>query len=277
MYMKALIVILVIPALAFAQTKEFNAEEKLLGANSIDARINLGLVEMQMQKTREADKAFKVNYNYPQDSKPPELYYEVSNGRGYFKFSNDHKSVNLFGLKSHKSNVYVELTRSVPLSLELNLGVCDGDIDLGGMKLKRADISTGVSSLHINFSEPNQIRAEVIKIKGGVSSVDVTNLANANASLIEYSGGVGSAKLDFGGRLQGDCSAKIETGLGSIEILVPSNMSVTIRTPDSFLTGIDVRGFFSEGKGIYRSKEAGRPRLDISVESAFGSVSVKTY
>jgi hypothetical protein len=275
--MKALIVILLFPVLLFSQNKEFNAEEELLGATSIDARISLGLVEMHMGKVREAGKAFKVNYSYSQDSKPPELYYEVSNGRGYLKFSNDHNKLNLFGLKSQRSNAYIELASSVPLSLELNLGVCNGNIDLGGMKLKRADISTGVSSLHVNFSEPNQIRAEVIRIKGGVSSVDVTNLANANASRIEYSGGVGSAKLDFGGRLQGDCTAKIETGLGSIEILVPSNMYVTVKTPESFLTGIDVKGFYSEGKGIYRSQESSGPHLDIRVESAFGSVSVKTY
>ncbi|MGC8596146.1 MAG: hypothetical protein ACP5US_09235 [Candidatus Kryptoniota bacterium] len=275
--MKPLIFVLLSFSLAFSQSKEFKADEELLGATSIDARINLGLVEMQLRRTEESGKAFKVDYSYPQESKPPELYYEVSYGKGYFRFSNDHNSVSLFGLKSRKNNAYIELSRSVPLSLELNLGVCNGNIDLGGMKLRRADISTGVSSLHLNFSEPNQIRAEVIRIKGGVSSIDVSNLANANASRIEYSGGVGSAKLDFGGKLQGDCSARIETGLGSIEILVPGNMSVTIRTPESFLTGIDVQGFFSEGKGIYRSKETGGPHLDIRIESAFGSVSVKAY
>lgn len=275
--MKALILILIMVSLAFSQNKQFNAEEELLGASSMEARINLGVVKIQMRKTVDPDKAFKIDYSYPSDSKPPELYYEVSNGRGYFKFSNDRSSVSLFGLKTQKRNAYIELTSGVPLSLELNLGVCDADIDLGGMKLKRADISTGVSSLHVDFSEPNQIRAEAIKIKGGVSSVEVTNLANANASRIEYSGGVGSAKIDFGGKLLNDCSAKIETGLGSIEILVPSSVSATIRTPDTFLTGIDVQGFFSEGKGIYRTQETKGPHLDIRIESAFGSVSVRTY
>ena len=129
----------------------------------------------------------------------------------------------------------------------------------------------------IDFSSPNEITCDNIEIKTGISSVSVENLANAHARHVEFNGGLGSIKIDFGGKLQKDCSVHVKTGLGSIEISVPSGLNTVINSPGSFLNSVDVSGFYSQGDGVYVSDVKTGPQLKLDIDSGLGSVTIKTY
>ncbi len=276
--MKTLLAILMFSTTAFAQ-RSLQTGENLGGAKSLKAIIKLGAVDLQLKGAEDPDKAFGVDYSYTNDEKVPKLMYEVEDGRGIFRLSNDKEHTNFpfLGFNKEKDSVSIELANSVPVSLEMGFGVCDATVDLGGMEISDADFSTGVCSFDLNFSSPNKIECSNISVKTGISSVTVENLANARAKSVDFNGGLGSIKIDFGGKFVSDCDLRVKTGLGSVEISIPSDINTTIITPESFLTSVDVAGFYSQGGGVYRSSEKRGPKLTIHVEASMGGVKIKSY
>jgi hypothetical protein len=207
------------------------------------------------------------------------LDYDVEGTRGVFHFSNQKEGVHFpwFNIHGDRDTASIELADSVPVSLTMNFGVCDANIDLGGMQISDATFSTGVCDFNLNFSSPNQIECDNIQIKTGVSSVSVKKLANAHARDVEFNGGLGSLKIDFGGKLQRDCSVHVKTGLGSVEISIPSGTNTIITAQGSFLNSVDVSGFYAQGDGEYRSSAKTGPQLKLNIDSGLGSVTIKSY
>ncbi len=276
--MKPILMILLLCSTAFAQ-RALNTEENLSGARSIKAIIKLGAVDLRLKAAEDPEKAFRLHYSYTDDEKVPKLTYDIEDDKGVFHLSNEKEHTNFpfLGLSSEKDSVDLELSNSVPVSLDMGFGVCDAAVDLGGMEISDANFSTGVCSFDLNFSSPNRIECSNISVKTGISSVTVENLSNARAKSIDFNGGLGSMKIDFGGKLVTDCDVRVKTGLGSVEISIPSDINTTITTPESFLTSVDVAGFYSQGGGVYRSSERKGPKLKIYVESAMGGVKIKSY
>lgn len=276
--MRIVLLILLACSTSFAQMT-LKTQQNLGGAKSMKAVISLGAVEMNLKGVRSPEKAFKLNYDYSSSEKVPRLEYEIDGDQGLFRLSNQ-RGENHFpfpGFGGSKDSLSLQLANSVPLSLIMKFGVCDANIDLGGMEISDARFSTGVSSFKLDFSSPNKITCNNLVVKSGVSSVTVQNLSNARATSVEFDGGVGSVKIDFGGKLREDCTVRVKTGLGSLDILIPSGINTTIKTPESFLTSVDVAGFYSQGGGVYRSSVKTGPELKIYVDSALGGVTIKSY
>ncbi len=276
--MRTLLTILLAYSLAFGQ-RALTTSEDLGGAKSIMANIKLGAVNLSLKGVKDPSMAFRLHYAYGDEQKAPRLTYEVREDKGLFDLSNGKqgKKFQMLGFDTDKDSVALELANSVPVSLDIGFGVCDASIDLGGMEISDANFSTGVCSFVLNFSSPNKIECDHLNVKTGISSVTVENLSNAHAKYIECNGGLGSMKIDFGGKLVTDCDVKVKTGLGSVDISIPSDINTTIMTPESFLTSVDVAGFYSQGGGVYRSDTKKGPKLRIFVESAMGGVKIKNY
>lgn len=276
--MKTLFTVLLLCATAFAQ-KSLKTSEDLSGAKSIRAEIKLGAVDLQLRGTRDPQKAFRLYYSYSEDQKVPRLSYDVDGEKGMFTLSNgdEHDNFSFLGLGKGKDTVDLELSDSVPISLDMGFGVCDAMVDLGGMEISDANFATGVCSFDLNFSSPNKIDCSNLSVKTGISSVTVENLSNAHAKSVEFNGGLGSMKIDFGGKLVADCDVRVKTGLGSVDISIPSDINTIITTPESFLTSVDVAGFYSQGGGVYRSSVTKGPQLKIHIESAMGGVKITSY
>lgn len=276
--MKTLIAVLLVASTALAQ-RNLKTDEDLRGAKHITVILKLGAVDLGLRKSNDPSKAFKIFYSYSEEEKVPRLSYDVDGDEGTFRLSNNKGDADYSFWRFHntKDSVNLELSQSVPMSMTANFGVCDANVDLGGMKVTDAAFSTGVCSFSLNFSTPNQIQCEKVTIKAGISSISVNDFANARAKSIDLEGGIGSIKVDFGGKFTTDCDVRIKTGLGSVDISIPSDINTTITTPESFLTGVDVAGFYSEGGGVYRSKMTTGPYLHIMIESGMGGVNIKSY
>jgi hypothetical protein len=276
--MKTILAVLFLASSAFCQ-KALKADENLDGVKSIRAVINVGTVDLKLTRVDNSSKAFRVYCSYSEDEKVPVLDYEVEGNRGILNFSNqkDGSRFPWFNIHGDKDSAIVELANSVPVSLTMNFGVCDASVDLGGMQLSDAVFSTGVCDFKLDFSSANQIECDDIQIKTGVSSVSVENLSNAHARHVEFNGGLGSLKIDFGGKLESDCQVHVKTGLGSVEISIPSGVNTEITAPGSFLNSVDVSGFYAQGDGEYRSSVKKGPQLKLDIDSGMGSVTIKSY
>jgi len=276
--MKTILAIFALVSTAFCQ-RALNTEESLNGVKSLKAVINIGTVDLTLKKVGNSSKAFRLYCNYSEDEKVPILDYNVEGTKGILNFSNQKGEGHFpwFNIHGDKDSARIELANSVPVSLTMNFGVCDANIDLGGIQISDAVFSTGVCDFNLDFSSANQIQCEDLEIKTGVSSVSVEDLANANARHVEVNGGLGSLKIDFGGKIRSDCSVHVRTGLGSVEISIPADVNTSITAPGSFLSSVDVSGFYSKGEGEYHSNVTTGPQLKLNIDSGMGSVSIKSY
>ena len=178
----------------------------------------------------------------------------------------------------HKRKLTVWLTNQIPISLDVELGAGRGDINLSELQVRDLKISTGASSVDVRCDKPNEITAETVGIESGVSKFTATNLCNTNFKKLKFSGGVGSYRLDFGGDLHHDASAKIEVGLGSVSVSVPKQIAAKLLYDPSFFSSFDLDDDFSKTKsGVYETEDYddSANKLTIEIESGLGSVKVR--
>ena len=173
----------------------------------------------------------------------------------------------------------VGLSTKYPMTLDLDIGACDGTMDLGGLSLSEVTMDVGAADLSIDFSEPNPIRMREFNLDLGASSLTIDGLANANVDRMEFNVGAGSCDLDFRGEYRGETEVRIDVGVGSMDIVIPRDVAVMIRGDDGFFSSLNVRGLDvrkSRG-GIWESEnfDTAKDRIIFDVSVAMGSVDIR--
>lgn len=168
----------------------------------------------------------------------------------------------------------IALTPEVPMVLDLEFGAGRADLELGGLSLRRLELSTGASETHVTFGRPNRISAELVHIEAGAASVEVGRLGNARAERFEFKGGLGEATLDFTGAWSRSARATIEMGVGSVKLRLPRGLGVRVEK-DSFLASFDAPGMTKRGNAWFsRDYDSARYKLDIAIDAAIGSIEI---
>lgn len=123
-----------------------------------------------------------------------------------------------------------------------------------------------------------------ITIDSGVSSLDA-DLSSLDVERFTLKTGVSSNTVRLGEPPRGarEAQAVIESGVASVEVLVPERAEVRVES-DSGLTGIDISRDLNEvgsrvweTEGYATARSAGRPTWLIIARSGVGSFSVRTY
>lgn len=246
---------------------------QLWGAEPVSVSLEYGAGELRV---RPADRAVLYEMEMRYDER---CFIPVTD------FDGDRRTLHL-GLRTREgrrnninlkegSRATVSLTRSVPLDLKLEFGAGEADIDLGGLQLRRVDLSTGASETRVRFGAPNPIRAERVQIQAGAADLEVTGLGNARAGRIEFHGGVGSTTLDFSGQWEQNAEASVQMGVGSVKLRFPRGLGVRINR-SSFLTSFDADGMVKRGGSYFSPNwESAARRLEVDVSAAFGSIDVE--
>lgn len=173
------------------------------------------------------------------------------------------------------SQMTLGLGPNTPLDLRLAFGAVEADIELGGLALKMAEISTGASETKINFSRPNRERLKRLELAVGAAAFTATGLGNANADRIVFNGGVGDIILDFGGTWRGDTQVEVAMGMGSLTLRLPRDVGIHIER-DTFLVSFEPRGLEKRGNEYYsKGWEQAERRLKITLKGALGSVDIR--
>lgn len=169
----------------------------------------------------------------------------------------------------------IGLVPSVPTELRLDFGAGEAEVELGGMAVRRLDVSTGASETRLRFSHPNRVDADAVAITAGAASVRATGLGNARAAAYRFDGGVGDVTLGFDGAWTRDATLDVEMGLGSLALRFPRGLGVRIRK-DSFLTSFSPSGMVRRGDAWYsRDWDTAQHRLTVDIQAALGSIDVQ--
>ena len=233
-------------------------------------------------KQGEQDKIASIDYSEEEAAKQ-KLYisYDITNEKGtlYIKLK---ESTHFWGDDDNNDgrnrHLDIKLSSAVPISFDVELGAGKGDVDLTDLQVKDIKISTGASSVTMRCSKQNPIFADDITIESGVSKFTATNLSNLNFRNLKFSGGVGSYKLDFDGKLRQSAEVQIEVGLGSINVSIPKTIPAKLLYDDNWLSSFNLDDDFEKTRGgVYETsdfQEASK-RLTIRMESGLGSVRVQ--
>jgi len=140
----------------------------------------------------------------------------------------------------------LDLARTVPVALTVNMGTAAADLDLGGMRLTRLAVESGASDAVLHFDAPNRVPMERLDLDVGAASLRARGLGNARARDVRVRMNVGSAELDFDGEWSADVALQLQITLGKVVLRVPDDVGVRVET-SGILGSFDESGFERRG------------------------------
>jgi hypothetical protein len=239
-------------------------KEKSLSA---DIRFDIGSLEISGEKEATL---YSYELEYDKSSYQPEVNYQAPSMGDEGSFSLRLESSHKIGLRNeHHNRLRLNLTKSLPLKLNINTGVGDARLALSGLEIARLDIESGVGNSKLTSYEPNVVPCELIRIKNGVGSMDAVGLGNLNFRELEFEGGVGGANLDFTGTWKRDGDIRVQVGVGGVTLRMPREIGVRVEAEKHFLSGLHLDGF-NQRDSYYYSENYDRAKVRVAVRVATG-------
>ncbi len=272
------VAILALGGMTQAASRERVTEKvEIKSADEVVLQCDLGAGEFSISPGDMAEAAI-INITY--NPRRIEYYVDSEEKRGkcYIELESEHRS------HSHMDsddNIWdIVLSTRYETSIEMDIGACEAEIDLGGIPLKELTIDVGAASAVFEFSAPNPIRLEEIDIDAGASSIEIIRLGNANFEYFNFDGGAGSFDLDLRGKYEGESEVSIDIGLGSADITLPEDVPVRIETDGgNWLSSIDIhsRDIDEVDEDVYESPDFENAKTRIVIEISVGIGSVDIY
>jgi len=195
-------------------------------------------------------------------------------GSSYTLRSGDMKIEGIPNVEGDFKNEWDLQLANTPMSLNINAGAYEGNFELGGLSLEKLTISEGGSDLTGAFSEPNQVEMSSFTFNTGGSKVELKGLANANFEQMTFISGAGDYTLSFDGALQRDASVKIDSGVGSVTVIVPEGVNVQL-TYEGGLSSVNAEGGWVQNDKVYTLSGSG-PTINFLVKMGMGTLNLKT-
>ncbi len=261
---------------ASAQTlRTLTSARQLHGESQLNVEVNYAVGELTLAPAAAGD-LYRMELKYDEDKFVPVREYDPDGAalRLGLRSLRDHTS--LRGRHNDETpSLDVALTGEVPLTLRVQVGAAEANVELGGLQLRRLAYKTGASESHVRFSRPNTADCEAMVFEVGAAEFTASDLGNANCRRLSFHGGVGDVTLDFSGQWRVSANADVKVGLGSLKLEIPRDLGVAI-TLNRFLASFDQEGFTKRG-GVWYSDNynTARTRLTLYVSTSFGGVDVQ--
>ena len=183
---------------------------------------------------------------------------------------NNGANIGLPGKGSQIVNDWALKLGSTPMSLTVNAGAYQGTLALGGLPLRSLSMHDGASNSKVTFDSANPEKMAELTYETGASTVSLTGLANANAQVIDFTGGAGDYELDFSGKLLQDLTVSVKAGVSSIRLIVPAGIAATVNVTGG-LNNVNTDGNWTHTGDIYNQTGEGHS-LTIQVDMGVGSL-----
>ncbi|MEE8575858.1 MAG: LiaF domain-containing protein [candidate division Zixibacteria bacterium] len=246
------------------------------GAKSILVECDFGAGELTIIPKKMSDVAV-LDVTYEPRKVDYDVSYEVRRDVGHLSLESE--LVRHRDIEDLENDWELTLSTEYPTELNLEVGACEADIDLGGIPLTDLSIEIGAADGRLEWSKPNPERLKNLSIEVGAASLVVSQLGNANFEYMTLECGAASCELDFRGDYHGESVVDIEVGLGSIEIVVPRGLAIRIESDDnSWFSSIDFDDLdLGRGRrGRYESDdfETATDRLVLILQVGMGSIDI---
>ncbi len=186
-------------------------------------------------------------------------------------------NLNIRDLRDLRQRLDITLSPAVPARVDLEFGVVQADLDLGGLALIEALVKSGASESTLRFSRPTTMPCERLQVTTGAAEFRIHGLGNSNCGTMEFEGAAGTFMLDFTGEWQhhGETDAKVKLGVGALTLRFPEDLGVAVSL-DRFLATFD-RSEFTKRGGMYYSRnyDTAAAKLNLEIHAAFGDIDVE--
>lgn len=267
-----LLAVLVAAAPGSAQSwTTVSSSRQVTDEDRLDVRLTYGVGVMTLA-AGDRGALYRTRLTYDEDAAEPVTDYE--DGRLHLGISRYNGSVIDVKNWSSEGSFDVELTREVPLRLDMELGAVKADLDFTGLPIQSLELKTGASESNLHIDEPNPERMERAVFQVGAADFHLSGVGNLNAREVSVKAGVGSVTLELDGTWTADQSLEIEMGLGALELRIPRTLGVKLERT-SLLTSIDTGGMVRRGDAYYSANwEGADHKVEVEISAAFGSVDI---
>jgi hypothetical protein len=245
------------------------------GADRLEVELDFGAGELLIMP-EDIEEAAKLDIYYTPRWVRYDIDYQKRGETGHLFLETSHRGKSVHSDSENEWRLV--LSNRYRTRLEMDIGACETEIDLGGIPLTELQIDMGASSGVIDFSRPNPERLRELDIEAGASSLEITNLANANAEEMSFSIGAASCELDLRGDLRGVSDIDLEVGVGSVDIIVQRGLAVRVESDDGWFSSVDFHGMdlYETRDGVWETDnfDDARDRLTIRADVAMGSIDI---
>ncbi|MEO0555669.1 MAG: hypothetical protein AAF149_20860 [Bacteroidota bacterium] len=176
----------------------------------------------------------------------------------------------------------VYLTDNKAYNLNLDYGVGEAHINLGGLSINNLKVHTGSADVNIGYKEDqsNMIAMDTFYVKVDLGSVNVEKLNHSKAKHVVADIGFGNLMLDFTDKTEVSSTIKGSVGAGNLMIFVPKEGTpVKVKIKDSWLCRVKLSKSFSKiGDNTYVNKEFSEDAenvLNFDLDVSMGSIVFK--
>jgi hypothetical protein len=245
------------------------------GVDKINVSVDFGVGKLTIHPD-DIKEAALLDVNYDPKKFDFEIDYTKRGNTGYLDLESTTGKRLRRNLETDDNEWDLTLSNRYPGEMEFDLGACEADIDLGGIPIKDLSLEIGAASGLIDFSKPNPERLRELVFDIGASSLEVKNLGNANFEYLKVSCGAASCDLDLRGDYKGEADFKLEVGVGSVDVILPRGVAVSIETDDGLFSSVDFHNVEVEevDDDYYETPgfDDARDRIYITVDVGLGSV-----
>lgn len=261
---------------ASAQTlRTLTSARQLHGESSLIVEVTYAVGQLKLEPASEGD-LYRMELRYDEDRFAPVREYDPDAGVLRLGLRSLHGHTSIRHRHSEETpSLDVALTPEVPLTLRVQVGAAESDVEFGGLQLRRLAYKTGASESHVRFSRPNPVECDALTFEAGAAEFTATGLGNSNCRRMGFHGGVGDVTLDFSGEWRTSADVTVKIGIGELKLMLPRDLGVAINL-SRFLTSFDRSGFTKRG-GVYYSGNyaSAQYRLNLNIDAAFGGIDVQ--
>ena len=170
--------------------------QDLGGARRVKVDLHMGVGDLRLSALSDSPHLLEGYLNYPKRwGAAPHISYRVSGGEGQLVIESRSKRGWAIPFTGHSSGESwtLQLSREVPLSIELDAGASSSVLDLSHLQLGDLRVKAGVGRMEVLFpAEGDRMAAQV---EGGVGEL-VLWIPRSVAARIRVEGGLGTSQID---------------------------------------------------------------------------------
>ena len=215
-----------VPSPKLRKTETSHEKVDLAGAESVSASVTIGVGKLKLAGG--ADSLLDASFEYNIPDWKPVVSYKVEEGRGRMIVEQPSRVVGAAWPGNVRYNWDLKLNSTVPMELEVDLGVGKSEVDLKGLNLRRFSLEAGVGEGTVDLSGPRPSDLDAT-IKAGVGKLTLVLPADVGVR-VKAQAGLGHVNAD-GLKADGDAwvneawgktktcvRVEVEGGIGEVEM-----------------------------------------------------------
>ncbi|MFH1964948.1 MAG: LiaF domain-containing protein [Acidobacteriota bacterium] len=236
-------------------------EEALGNTEKLQVQITLGLGSLEVTRGK-ADSLYDLSIDYNGKNDEPEIDFSRSENSASLRVLLEGKHGSKWW--NDENRIDISLSPEVDLDASFITGVGENIVDLTGMKVEKLEVKNGVGNTEIYMDEINEASCSSVNVTNGIGRLEMTGLGNYAFSDFSFNGGIGESSLDFSGKWESIGDISIKVGLGSLEVMLPDDVGVRVKSSKSFLSNLQMPGFNQVGNE-YRSSNINEADKEIVI------------